>query len=209
MKIFVLSPNADVLFNAELKSKLEASGDVVYVKEIEPIGEVADLYKGDEERILAIDPDFCNWKVENTDLDKIPNLTGIQWVPGAGKPPMGSPEWIPLYKKIQAAGKNLVIDAAPEIVSSVYKNLDPKGLFVRTFYITENIKNFYLPDFLGGEDGKLIHKARDWLINRGKSRINREELESFLISRQFEMSNRVKKDLLKEINNTMMEKKYF
>lgn len=77
MKIFVLSPNADVLFNAELKSKLEASGDVVYVKEIEPIGEVADLYKGDEERILAIDPDFCNWKVENTDLDKIPNLTGV------------------------------------------------------------------------------------------------------------------------------------
>ena len=31
----------------------------------------------DEERILAIDPDFSNWKVENSDLEKIPNLTGV------------------------------------------------------------------------------------------------------------------------------------
>lgn len=77
MKIIILSPNADVLFNPELKSKLESSGEVIYVKDIKPISEVSELYQGDEERILAIDPDFSNWKVENSDLEKIPNLTGV------------------------------------------------------------------------------------------------------------------------------------
>jgi len=77
MKIIILSPNADVLFNPELKSELESSGEVVYVKDIKPISEVSELYQGDEERILAIDPDFSNWKVDNSDLEKIPNLTGV------------------------------------------------------------------------------------------------------------------------------------
>jgi 5-methyltetrahydrofolate--homocysteine methyltransferase len=36
-------------------------------------------------------------------LLKIPELKGIQWVPGAGKPP--AEEWIDVLKKIQASGK--------------------------------------------------------------------------------------------------------
>ena len=35
----------------------------------------------------------------------IPELTGIQWVPGAGKPGTGSPKWFDLYRRIQARGK--------------------------------------------------------------------------------------------------------
>ena len=143
------------------------------------------------------------------DFLSIPTLTGIQWVPGAGKPPMGSPEWMPLYKKIQAAGKNLVIDASPEIVSSVYKNLNSKGLYVRTFYRTEIIKNFYLPSFLGGEDGVLIDDARIWLEKQGKNKIMKEELDTFLRMRKIEVNNRVRKDLLKEINSSMLDKNNF
>ena len=77
----------------------------------------------------------------------IPQLTGIQWVPGLGRSPQGSEEWIPLYEKIQKAGKNVFIDAAPELVPHIYKQLDPKGLFVRTFYRSERIANLYLPSF--------------------------------------------------------------
>jgi 5-methyltetrahydrofolate--homocysteine methyltransferase len=39
----------------------------------------------------------------------IPELTGIQWTPGAGNPGVGSPQWYPLYQRIQAKGKRLVL----------------------------------------------------------------------------------------------------
>ncbi|MCJ7651622.1 MAG: hypothetical protein MUP85_23690, partial [Candidatus Lokiarchaeota archaeon] len=111
--------------------------------------------------------------------------------------------------KIQAAGKNLVIDASPEIVSSVYKNLNSKGLYVRTFYRTENIKNFYLPSFLGGEDGTIINEAKIWLEEQGKNKIMKEELDIFLRMMKIEVDNRVRKDLLKEINSSMLDKNNF
>jgi len=61
----------------------------------------------------------------------IPELTGIQWVPGAGKPGTGSPQWFELYRKIQARGKLLVLqgmDAAD--VQRVVETLSPKGLLI-------------------------------------------------------------------------------
>lgn len=119
---------------------------------------------------------------------------------------MGSEVWISLYKKIQKAGKNLVIDASPEQVSNLYKNLDYKGLFVRTFYRTEYITNLYLPKFMGGNDGKLIFKARNWIEKQGKKKLTKEELEEFLILNGIELNNKFKKDLLKEINSSMTEK---
>ncbi len=39
--------------------------------------ELHDLISGDEDRILAIDPDFCKWKITNDDIDRIPNLKAI------------------------------------------------------------------------------------------------------------------------------------
>lgn len=36
----------------------------------------------------------------------LPKLDGIQWIPGAGAPPVS--EWIPLLEHIQAAGKLVV-----------------------------------------------------------------------------------------------------
>ena len=133
-------------------------------------------------------------------------ITGIQWVPGAGSAPMGSEEWISLYKKIQNAGKNLVIDASPEQVSNLYKNLDSKGLYVRTFYRTEFIANLYLQKFMGGNEGKLIFKARNWIEKQGKKKIMKEELEEFLLLNGIELNNKFKKDLFKEINSSLTEK---
>jgi len=62
------------------------------------------------------------------DFLSISHLTGIQWVPGAGRQPQGSEEWIPLYKRIQKAGKNVVIDTLSEKVPHLYRNLEHKGL---------------------------------------------------------------------------------
>ena len=134
-------------------------------------------------------------------LLKEPSITGIQWVPGAGNASMGSNDWIPLYKKIQEAGKNLVIDSAPENVSHLYKNLDPKGLYVRTFYRSEYITNQYLPNFIGGREGEFIHEATNWLKEQGENKITKEKLNNFLLSKKLELENKYRKDILKEINN--------
>jgi len=77
MKIFVVSPNVDVLLNQEAKQNLGRLGEVVYITAIKPLQDVGELYEGDEPRILAIDPDFCDWKVSNEVVDAIPNLQAI------------------------------------------------------------------------------------------------------------------------------------
>ncbi len=128
-----------------------------------------------------------------------PSITGIQWVPGAGNSPMGSKDWIPLYKKIQKAGKNLVIDAAPENISHLYKNLDSKGLFVRTFYRSEYIANEYLPRFASGREGGIVLDVIKWLEEQGETKFTKEVLDNFILSKNVEIDKKHGKDLLKEI----------
>jgi 5-methyltetrahydrofolate--homocysteine methyltransferase len=128
-----------------------------------------------------------------------PSITGIQWVPGAGNSPMGSKDWIPLYKKIQNAGKNLVIDAAPEKISHLYKNLDPKGLFVRTFYRSEYIANQYLPRFAGGQEGGIVLNAINWLRDQGEKEYSKEMVDRFFLSNNLDIEKKYKKDIFKEI----------
>lgn len=60
----------------------------------------------------------------------LPHLHAIQWVPGAGAPPMR--EWIPLLKKIQESKRGLVLDITPEDVVPLLSQLDKKGLCLRT-----------------------------------------------------------------------------
>lgn len=47
------------------------------IDSIRPLKEVTELISGEEKRILAIDPDFCQWKITNEDIDSIPNLKTI------------------------------------------------------------------------------------------------------------------------------------
>lgn len=65
----------------------------------------------------------------------IPELTGIQWTPGAGNEPLISEKWFPLYKKIQEKNKNLVLLGAInenniDDAEALIKTLDPAGLYI-------------------------------------------------------------------------------
>jgi len=137
-----------------------------------------------------------------------PSITGIQWVPGVGNARMGSKDWIPLYNKIQNAGKNLVIDSSPINVSHLYKSLDPKGLYVRTFYRSEYIAKQYLPKFIGGREGELIVEAVNWLKKQGMTKITKKLFDDFLLDKNLEIENKYQKDLLKEIGNSFTKAWY-
>jgi hypothetical protein len=56
-------------------------------------------------------------------------INAVQWVQGMGKdtPIM---QWIPLLKKIQSAGKSLVIDLQVDELEDFIKAMDPKGLML-------------------------------------------------------------------------------
>lgn len=76
MKIFIMSPNTDTQLKDHLDT-LNAAGEVVLINEIKPFEEITELYEGDEPRIVAVDPDFSDWKFPNEVIDKIPNLKAI------------------------------------------------------------------------------------------------------------------------------------
>lgn len=60
----------------------------------------------------------------------LPKLDGIQWIPGAGAPPVS--EWIPLLKHIQAAGKLVVLYCEAGEVEKLLTELRPEGLLLST-----------------------------------------------------------------------------
>lgn len=83
----------------------------------------------------------------------IPELDGIQWVPGAGNEGVGSPKWFPLYKRIQDRGKLLVLQGmAKEEIETVLKELSPEGLLISTSCDTEE------------EAKELLRKAEQWTV---------------------------------------------
>lgn len=58
-------------------------------------------------------------------LLEIPQLTGIAWLPGEGKPPIS--EWIPVLRKIQAAGKVIQAEVHDWEVPILVSELQPEG----------------------------------------------------------------------------------
>ncbi len=65
-------------------------------------------------------------------LDRLLELEGIdaiQWVQGVGddEPIL---QWVPLIKKIQKAGKSLVLDIKASELEGIISELDPEGLFL-------------------------------------------------------------------------------
>jgi hypothetical protein len=63
-------------------------------------------------------------------LLSLPHLDGIQWVPGAGAPPMS--RWIRLLRRVQAKGKLLVLNCEPWEVETLLSELEPEGLLLST-----------------------------------------------------------------------------
>lgn len=76
MKIIILSPVASSYFTKEQQRLLNKAGDVTYVDGIKPFSEIKKLFSKDK-KIIAIDPDFCDWKISNSVLDTIPNLQAV------------------------------------------------------------------------------------------------------------------------------------
>lgn len=77
MKIFILSPNTDTQLSQDHLNALKAAGEVTLINKIKPFEEITELYEGHEPRIIAVDPDFSDWKFPNEVIDKIPNLKAI------------------------------------------------------------------------------------------------------------------------------------
>jgi len=65
----------------------------------------------------------------------IPEIQAIQWVPGAGALPMT--RWIPLLKRIQAAGKSLHLSVWPHEIRTLLEELKPEGLMLSTHVSSE------------------------------------------------------------------------
>ena len=58
-------------------------------------------------------------------LLSLPRLKGIQWVPGYGKPPCE--QWLPLLKKIRAAGKLCQVTVSPAGAMTIIRELGGQG----------------------------------------------------------------------------------
>lgn len=69
------------------------------------------------------------------ELMALPEIHAIQWVHGAGREPMI--RWVPLLRRIQAAGKSLHISATPPEVPALLEALRPEGLMIHTHTDTE------------------------------------------------------------------------
>jgi hypothetical protein len=101
--------------------------------------------------------DGPNQLVHLDDLLAVSAIHGIQWVPGASEAPKCSDKWMPVYKKIQAAGKNIFIDFFEDLkgLSHFYTQLEPKGLLINIIALEDNIGlKYYLPKFVGGQGGE-------------------------------------------------------
>jgi hypothetical protein len=63
----------------------------------------------------------------------IDGIDAIQWTQGAGSPPASDPRWIPLYRKIQAAGRKLILPfVETSEVEALLAQISSRGLLIGT-----------------------------------------------------------------------------
>ena len=78
MKAFIFDPLWDDLVTDELLNQLKDGGiEPVVKREIAPLSETKELFEGDEERVLCVNPDYIGWKLSADDYKNIPNLKAI------------------------------------------------------------------------------------------------------------------------------------
>lgn len=77
MKIFIVTtPSSNVLTKDHIK-EFKKFGSVAFIDKPQPFKKIKELYEGDEEKIIAVDPDFCAWKIPDSVLKTVPNLKAI------------------------------------------------------------------------------------------------------------------------------------
>lgn len=81
----------------------------------------------------------------------IPGLNAIQWTPGAGQPGPGDPRWWPMYRRIQAGGKGLLLLGVEYgQVEPLARHLGPDGVYIGA----------HAPSLDAAKD--LLYRARTW-----------------------------------------------
>lgn len=76
MKLIILSPNLHLVFSEQQKKQLETQFNVVYFTTPSDLDSITEL-QTEEEKIIAIDPDFCSWRVTRENLEKMRNVRAI------------------------------------------------------------------------------------------------------------------------------------
>ena len=78
MKAFIFDPLWNDLITEDLQGKLRDSDiELIVTTKIAPIIDNAALFEGDDERIICVNPDYVNWKLNSDDYKNIPNLKAI------------------------------------------------------------------------------------------------------------------------------------
>lgn len=76
MKLIILTPNRAGVFTKELEEKLSDEIETLFITKPQKLQIITEL-QSDEEKILAIDPDFLEWSVTSEDIDFVKNLKAI------------------------------------------------------------------------------------------------------------------------------------
>lgn len=77
MKIYIFTSPSTNVFSQEHISIFKELGEVVLIDQLQPFQDIIELFQGEEDRIVAIDPDFCGWKVPDDVISSVPNLKAI------------------------------------------------------------------------------------------------------------------------------------
>ena len=78
MKVFIFDPLWNDLITEDLLGKLRDSDiELIVTTKIAPLIDNAELFEGDDERIICVNPDYVNWNLKSDDYKNIPNLKAI------------------------------------------------------------------------------------------------------------------------------------
>ncbi len=78
MKVFIFDPIWSKLVDEKLEKQLaQSNAEITVINDIKPLSETAELFAGNEERLLCLNPDYIGWKLTNKDYANIPNLKAI------------------------------------------------------------------------------------------------------------------------------------
>ena len=78
MKAFIFDPTWDDLSTPQQLQDLASAGvELIVTKTIAPLSDCKELFDGDEERVLCLNPDYVSWSLKSEDYKDIPNLKAI------------------------------------------------------------------------------------------------------------------------------------
>lgn len=75
MEVYIISKKED--FSTEQIERLEKIGQVTFLDQVGADLNLAPFMNSQEDKIIAINPDYTEWKFPNEIIEKIPNLKGI------------------------------------------------------------------------------------------------------------------------------------